>query len=297
LSTSHEKQVIVVDMSRVSSDLGGPPELQNAIDNRVSFRALPSCGVYKLLKLGFDGHGDYTWGYRIYRTTYNRSDSDSRFAKAIEALNEYIRYECSSFDTTNRPKEVSHLDVKASEQLSQRLRHEIIEDRELLEGASQDVLKLAQDWVHVGQKATTRNSPRYRFVLVVDDEVIDHLLQLPIPARLEFNIPAVYSVKVYDLRVDSPPEFSDYVSDSDSDDYPEEPFWEGFEGWFWSPASFLTELWFCHHDSGEELLDADESWDRKRRFIPSKVAITYLPLNETLDEHRQVDLEPKGSDQ
>lgn len=282
------------------SDLGGPPELQDAIDNRVSFRALPSCGVYKLLKLAYDGHGDYTWGYRIYRTTYSWPDSDSRFAKAIEVLNEYIRYECSSFDTTKRPKEVSHLDDKASEQLSQRLRHEIIENRELLEGASENpdrILKLVQDWVHVNRKASTRDSPRYRFFLVIDDEVIDHLLRLPVPARLEFNVPTVYSIKVYDARINSPPEFFGGESDSDSDADSEDPDWEDFEGWFWSPASYLTELWFCDHHSGEELLNFDYSWGQKKRFIPSKVGINYLPLNEALDELRQAGLQKDRSNQ
>jgi len=279
-------------MSRSASQLGGPPELQDAIKGGFSYTALPSCGVFKLLWLGREGYKDYTWGYRIYRTTYKRPDSDSRFAKAIQVLNEYIHYECSSFDTLNRPKGLAHLDAKASEQLWQRVRHDIIEDCELLEGASEDpnkILKLAQEWVHLDQKARTRDHPRYRFVLVIDDEVIDHLLRLPMPATIEFTIPMLYAVKVYDVQVNSPPEFSGCESESDSDEY-EDPAWEGFEGWFWSPASFLTELWFCYYDHGEELYSVDDSWDRKRRFIPSKVGLNYLPLNETIDELRQADL-------
>jgi hypothetical protein len=56
--------------------------------------------------------------------------------KSIEILSEYIRYECFSFDSTREPDDISHPDYKSSEQLSQRLRHEITEDREILEGAS-----------------------------------------------------------------------------------------------------------------------------------------------------------------
>ena len=158
-------------MSRALGYFAAPPELRDTIDEHFSYDRLPSCGVWRLLKLAYNGHGDYTWGYRIYRTTYLRSDSDARFAKAIEVLNEYICYECSSFDTTKRPKKVSRLDTKAAEQLWRRLQHEIIEDQELLEGASKDpdkILRLAQDWVHLNQKAKTGDSPRYRFFLVID---------------------------------------------------------------------------------------------------------------------------------
>jgi hypothetical protein len=275
-------------MSRALQMLGGPSELQNAIEDGFSYTALPPSGVFKLLCLGHEGHGDYTWGFRIYRTTYKRPDSDSRFAKAIEVLNEYVRYECFSFDNTGEPKEASHPDSKASEQLWQRLRHDVIEDRELLEGASEHpdkILKLAQDWVHLDRKATTGDSPRYRFFLVIDDEVIDQLLQLPMPARVTLNVPALYSVKVFDARFNSPPEFSGGESDSDSEadseaDSEGEEFHEDFEGYFWSPARRLADLWFGGHDlPWEELLHWDDSWDGKSRFVPSKAALGFpLPM-------------------
>jgi hypothetical protein len=91
------------------------------------------------------------------------------------------------------------------------VRHEVIEDPELLEGASETpdkILELTQQWVHLNRKATTGDSPRYRFFLVVDDEVIDQLLQLPMPARVTLNIPGLYSVKVYDACFNSLPEYS-----------------------------------------------------------------------------------------
>lgn len=131
--------------------LDGPPELQDAIRHGFSYSALPTYGVFELLCLGRGRHSDYTWGFRIYRTTYKRADSDSRFARAIEVLNEYIRCECYAFDDTGKPEDVSHPDYKAIEQLCQRLRHDITEDRELLEGASETphkILELAQQWVH-----------------------------------------------------------------------------------------------------------------------------------------------------
>ncbi|GAB7332779.1 hypothetical protein MBLNU13_g04511t1 [Cladosporium sp. NU13] len=113
-----------------------------------SYTALPACGIFTLLCLGDEGHGDYIWGSKIYRSTYKQPDSDTRFAKIIEVLNEYIHYERFSFDTTGTPENISHPDCKLNEQLSQHLRHEIIENRELLEGASErpdKILKLAQN--------------------------------------------------------------------------------------------------------------------------------------------------------
>lgn len=155
----------------------------------------------------------------------------------------------------------------------QRLRHDIVEDREFLEGASETpskILELAQHWVHFDRKATTGDSPRYRFFLVIDDEVIDHLLQLPMPASRKRSTPAIYSVKVYDARHNSPPEFSggesesesDHDSDTDSSEGGEYPkgIEDKFEGFFWCSARYLAELWFCEHDLPfEEIACTDES--------------------------------------
>lgn len=182
-------------LPRNATPLGGRPELQDAIKDYFSYNVLPTCGVYRLPRLAFDGHGDYTWGYRIYRTTYARPDSDSRFAKAIGVLNDYIRYECFSYRDDGRQKgtiPMPPLDSKVNDQLWQRLRHDVIEDRALLEGASKTpgrILKLSQNWVHLDQKAKTGDSPRYRFFLVFDDEVIDHLLQLPAPENRKKTSP------------------------------------------------------------------------------------------------------------
>lgn len=246
-------------MSRDASMLGGPPELQDAIKGYFSYHALPTCGIFKLLFMGHQGHGDYTWVFKIYRTTYK--EPDAKFAEAIRILNEWIHYECFSYTDDGRHQgTIPHppLDVKANGQLWQRLNHEVVEGRELIEDATPDkVLGLAQAWVHSDRKATTGDNPRYRFFLVIDDEVLDHLLQLPTlatSANANPSIPMVYSVKVYDARFNSPPESSGGESDSDSeaDDKYEED--DGFEGWFWTSARKPMQLWFCDYQAGEELL-------------------------------------------
>lgn len=280
--------------TNMSASLGGPPELEEAIKDFFSYDELPTCGVFRLLFDGRERNGDYTWGFRIYRTSYKRPDSNARFAKAIDVLNEYIRYECfSSKDSRNET--VPPDNGKASEQLWRRLRHDIVEDCELLEGASETpakILELAQNWVHYEKKAVTGDSPRYRFFLVVDDEVIDHLLQLPTPATYQRNIPSVYSVKVYDARFNSPPEFSggesDSESDTDSDCAGTDEALESFEGWFWTSARKLAQLWFCEDDLPlEELIHVDDSWDATDRFVPGTVALSFgLPLIERRRELR-----------
>jgi hypothetical protein len=272
---------------------GGPPEMEDAIKDYFSYDDLPTCGIWRLLFKGRGKHNDYTWGFRIYRTTYKRPDSDARFAKAIEVFNEYIRFTCFSADD-ERPTTVPPADGKANEQLWQCLRHDIVEDRELLEGASETpakILELAQNWVHLDRKATTGDSPRYRFFLVIDDEVIDHLTQLPMPApaRAQMSIPAVYSVKVYDAQYNLPSEFSGRESDSESDADSEgvEESFEGciedtFEGWFWSPVIHLAELWFCEYQTPfDELLSIGDSWGATERWVPGMFATKYdLPLPE-----------------
>lgn len=237
--------------------------------------------------MGYQGHGDYTWGFRIFRTTYKQPDV--KFTEAIGILNEYIRYECFSYTDDGRHRgTIPHppLDVKANDQLWQRLNNEVVEDGELLENATPDkILSLAQAWAHCDRKARTADDPRYRFFLVIDDEVIEHLLQLPTPAtyaNTKLSIPMVYSVKVYDARFNSPPQFSGGESDSDSeadDEYEED---DGFEGWFWTSARKLMQLWFCDYQAGEELLAIDDSWDGVKRFVPGMVALDYgLPLAST----------------
>lgn len=138
-------------VGRDASMLGGPPELQSAIKGFFSHSTLPTCGIFHLLWLGHVGHGDYTWGFKIYRTTYNRPDSDARFAKAMQVLNDYIRHEVFSYKYDGRNKcniPQPPMDGKAKEELWNRLSNEVVEDRALLEGASETpakILKLAQD--------------------------------------------------------------------------------------------------------------------------------------------------------
>lgn len=276
------------EMGRDYTHLGGPAELQDALGDHLSLSSempLPACGVFKLFCVAEDGHGDYTWGYKIYRTTY-QAGTDAKFARAIEVLNKWMRDEC--LNNMNERREQLPSDSKAKEQLAQRLRNEIVEDRELLEGASTEtLLTLHQEWVHLERKAIAADSPHYRFFLVIDDDVLNHLLNLSEkPGKwscgVDAHLPDVYSIKVYDARHNPPTQFSDWDdSDSEADeDYINEyenptQVMYGFEGWWWASASKLGYLWFKQHYHDEELVTINCSWDGVKRFVHSDSAYRY----------------------
>lgn len=276
-------------MNGRSSDITVPSDLLDAIGGQRFGGKLPSGGLRQLLSLGEDGRGDFTWGFRIYRTTYTKPNSDADFAKAIEVLNAYMRDECFSYpegkddsDEEDKPRN----DDKASQQLWQRLRNDIVQDRELLEGASQTpakITKLAQDWVHSHLGAKVYHSPRNRYFIVVDDEVIQHLLRLPMPPAYQSSVPAVYSVKVYDAEFGLD---GAYFGDEESSDEDEDGSMcseedDGYRGWFWLPASMLVWLWFLEGNEAEaiEIYCWDDSWDGERRPMHATTSVRMmLPL-------------------
>lgn len=258
-----------------------PVDLVHAVRGEVSsdYNKLPEGGCHKLLSLGRRGKGDYTWGYRIYRTTYTNPSSDADFAKAIEVLNEYIRAECFSY--TNGSLDLGYFDGEANRQLWQRVRHEIVEASDLLEGASESperMLKLHQDWVHSHPDAKVPDHSFYRYFLVVDDEVINHLLQLPMPAKYERTIPAAYAIKLFDawfnIDWDFYGENSEPESEEDEDMSEEKEEMtraDDFindEGWFWIGVFHLVSFWMCEDNAAvEELSTSDKSWGNIRRPV------------------------------
>lgn len=111
-------------MSDRGSRPSEPPELTDAIQPQIGFqKSIPSSACQKLLDLALHGHKDFTWGSRIYRTTYTGPNSDEDFERAIDVLDEYMRYECFSYYEGER--DLADLgkpaDGKANHHLWQRL--------------------------------------------------------------------------------------------------------------------------------------------------------------------------------
>lgn len=159
-------------------------------------------------ELSFLGEQDgYTWGYRIYRTSYT---SDANFQEAMDVLREYMHYECY-IDYTSRLEALEKkglsrdtVDERPNQQLWSRLKNEIVQDREQLEGASPGKIRtIAQNWTHsLGNKVHT--SPRYRLCLMIDDDAIETLLRHPMPAVRPPNISLARAVKVIDSEFGLP---------------------------------------------------------------------------------------------
>lgn len=164
-----------------------PTELRNASkvprgtkpSTRTSYRDCHDLIIY-------GRHDDYTWGFRLYRTTYSRSNADAEFNRAIEVLHSYIRKVIFyDFDHHRQlwgkkdPGDKDGLDDAPEQQLWKRLRNDIVEDRTLHEGASPARLnELHHEWLKSGG-GKTMQSCRNRYFLIFDKEVIDNLLFLP----------------------------------------------------------------------------------------------------------------------
>jgi len=197
----------------------------------------------------------------------------------------------------------------AKKVLWQRLANEIVQDRELLENAPPSkIIALAREWVptqYPGAKVT--HSSAHRYPLIIDDEVLQNLLALPMPVEHEYSEAATHTIKVCDLRVDDDDDSDDErfmsssSSDNDDDDDDDESMSEvsseeeydddGYGGWFWIGAFWLVGLWFdegnaateevcsreCHGGGGggggreieeeEEEEEGEEGGGEERRFL------------------------------
>lgn len=134
-----------------------------------------------------DGSHDYpySWGYTIFRTAY-APGSDKAFAKAIERLAVYAK----SFtqDEHARPRlGQGAFDPRPNEELWSRYHCEVVQDEDNLAGASEsEVGDMFEAWIrqhHRAATSTTSASPRpnarFLFCLMLDDESIENILELP----------------------------------------------------------------------------------------------------------------------
>jgi hypothetical protein len=251
---------------------------------------LPFSGCQRLL---WDFHHppeapmSYTWGFRIYRTTYRNPDSspnDAAFARAIEILHEYMRYELFSYDRGQEHALLDHassadddpVQENAKNVLWRRLANDIVQDRELLENAPPSkIISLAREWFPTQyQGAKVVHSSAHRYPLIIDEEVLQNLLALPMPAEYEHSEAATHAIKVCDLRVDDDDSDDEEYVVSDSDDEDEdmcesEEDDDGYRGWFWIGAFWLVGLWFEEGNAATEEVCSREcrggGGDRKKR--------------------------------
>ena len=199
---------------------------------------------------------NYHWGFQIYRTAYPPSCSDTDLNRAIKVLNEYIRYSVFE-DLTYDPSGTitnSYSSSAATDKLEQalwrRLRNDIVQDQQVLDAAPAAKIKaLAKAWIK-----KVAESSRYRFLLIIDEEVVRNLLAYPMPATRPPRRWQWYSVKFLDI------EFEESLLDCE----------QGYEGWAWAAAASLLQAWFLCRD-----MDALEVYtcDEEGRMVQSETAI------------------------
>lgn len=188
----------------------------------------------------YGSRDDYHWGFQIYRTTYPPACTDFDFDRAIQVLNEYIRYSVfedlsydpSSGTITNSYASSAVATDKPERTLWRRLRNDIVQDQQLLDAAPTSKIKgLAKTWI-TSRGAGVAESSRYRFFLIIDEEVVRNLLQYPMPATLPPRRWQWYSIKFLDI------EFRKSLLDHE----------QNYEGWAWAAASRLLQAWFLCRD-------------------------------------------------
>lgn len=148
-----------------------------------------------------DGSHDYaySWGYTIFRTVYG-PDTDEDFATAVERLAVYAKY-----FTQNDPH-----DRGPDDELWSRYHSEVVQDEERLSGATEgEVGDHFDAWIRDHRRAAAattasgrlRPNSRFLFCLMLDEESIENILELPAdPRRRNFDYGASW-VKVISSTV------------------------------------------------------------------------------------------------
>lgn len=83
----------------------------------------------------------------------------------------------------------------------------------------------------------------HRYFLVVDDEVINHMLQLTKPGEYDLTTAEACSIKLYDAWSNIGFEVYGYVPDPEEDEgMVTDEDMEAYEGWFWMVAKRLVSF-------------------------------------------------------
>lgn len=116
----------------------------------------------------------YSWGVNIYRTVYT-PESDTLFPSAVARVETYMKF--GTLGDPSAPQ--TDYTERVEKEIASRLVNSIIEDRQVLNGASMEtVLAEFEKWVQ-SQNCTRSYNTRYRIALVVDAEAIDDIMKLP----------------------------------------------------------------------------------------------------------------------
>lgn len=213
---------------------------------------------------------DYTRGYRVCRTGYTPESDKGRSARCqkdprtnhmlTETLNLATGLEILSAHMRqglfNSASEGDFPDDLPSQQLWQRIRTEVVEDRDDFENVPPTAIqKHFQAWIEEqGYHLPNAKSPdpslelaglsTHRFCIIIDAEALKNLLRFPLPPRFYIEIGNHVGVKVLDVECNA-----------DSCEY-QPPF---DEGWIRAAPRELPKIWFeCHMLALDEMRDEND---------------------------------------
>lgn len=178
------------------------------------------------------------------------------FATGLEILTAHLRQDIFH-DAKQDVEDEEPLDDFPNQQIWQRLRLDVIDDRTAFDGAPPATIqKHFQAWIEEqGYYLPNSKSPdpslemagssAYRFCIIVDAEVLQNLFCYPIqPKIVKWKVFDRIGVKVLDVECNE-----------DSEEYPP-PF---DEGWLWAGPRDLTTVWFDYPMcAADEIRDEDE---------------------------------------
>jgi hypothetical protein len=170
----------------------------------------------------------------------------------MRILSAHLRSAC--FDEAESDDEKPHDDLP-NQQLWQRMKSEVIEDRALFDGAPPAAIQkhfhawIDQQGFHLpGDESPDPSlqpacSSTHRFCIIIDAEALRNLLRFPLRPTSDYDMDDHIGVKVLDVECHA-----------DSTDYP--PPFE--EGWLWASPRELPSIWVeCPLLSPEKMRDDD----------------------------------------
>lgn len=132
------------------------------------------------------GNTPYTWGWTIFRTVYT-PESEHIFHSAVAKLNRWLTHHVRSTVLQERGRNRA-IPPELSNEIPERMRNDVVENRELLDGADWDTIyETFQRWI-LGQgvpedwQLAFRCVPgnvRYNSCIVIDAPALDSINQLP----------------------------------------------------------------------------------------------------------------------
>jgi hypothetical protein len=184
------------------------------------------------------------WGFTIWRTVYTLG-SDAKFARALDLINQWVERECfEQAKRTHTDDGVETLNHRAAREVWKRYDNIVIKDRSL-EGASPDAVRQRfAAWTKEKGVGWSQQSSRYRFCILIDEEVLETLSSWfpPPPSWAGLTEQQQCSVKVIDVEIEG----------DDDDCYP-----HGYRCCLMTPPWMLAHIYHFSHNIGSDKMRDD----------------------------------------